>query len=248
MKVPPLPGRLAPLLPAARVPAARLRRGWRPGLPQWTMLEWAFLAIGVLALSMRLFELAGRTVHYDEAIHLHYAFKLATGEGFEHSPWMHGPFQIELLALVFRLLGDSTFIGRLPFALFGVALTLLPYLFRDALGRYGAAAAALLLALSPVLLYFSRFGRNDIIMAVGAALLLLCAWRWQDRGQERYLYIAAAAAAVMLASKETAYFILFLFGASAAALGWRDLWGAARSPRRWADVRGRRGSSSFWEH
>ncbi len=53
-----------------------------------------------------------------------------------------------------------------------------PYFFRDHLGRIGALLAAVMLALSPTLLYFSRFGRNDIIMAFFATTLLILMWRY----------------------------------------------------------------------
>ena len=68
--------------------------GWRPG---WFF--GAFLLLALVALVLRLWELDGRTMHYDEAIHVHFAWKLSQGKEFIHSPWMHGPFQIELTAL-----------------------------------------------------------------------------------------------------------------------------------------------------
>ena len=128
-----------------------------------------FFAIAIAALSLRLWELTGRTMHYDEAIHLYYSWRLANLEGFVHSPWMHGPFQIELVALFLRLFGDTDFAARLGYALFGTVLVVLPFFLRDYLGRAGAMLTGVMLAISPSLLYFSRFGRNDIIMAVLAA-------------------------------------------------------------------------------
>lgn len=206
---------------------------WRPGpLEKW------FIGVMLASLALRLYELTGRTMHYDEAIHLYYAWEYARGEGFQHSPWMHGPFQVELVAAFLKFIGDSTFIARLPYALFGTALVGMPWLLREQLGRYGAVAASALMAASPVLLYFSRFGRNDIIMAVGATMLLACMWRYVEDGRRRHLLAAAAAAAVMLASKETAYFILLYFGVAAAILGWRPLLGVMRSPRTLPSVTG----------
>ena len=45
---------------------SRLWSGRRFGL-----LEAGFLLVIIVALAMRLWELGGRTIHYDEAIHLH---------------------------------------------------------------------------------------------------------------------------------------------------------------------------------
>ena len=201
-------------------------------------LEWAFLAIIVVAAGMRLWELNGRTMHYDEAIHLHFAWKLAQGVGFVHSPWMHGPLQIELVAAFIKFVGDTDFIARLPYALFGVALVAMPYFLREQLGSKGAVCAAIILAMSPTLLYFSRFGRNDILMAVWALLLLILLWRYTATSRSRYLYWSALLVALMLASKETAYFIILFFGIAALVLGFRQLWAFLMRRRSWSDLNG----------
>ena len=198
-------------------------------------LETGFIIVVALALGMRLWELGGRTMHYDEAIHLQYAWRLARssggllgwpwffGDNYTHSAWMHGPFQIELTAAFFRIFGDNDFIARLPYALFGAGLVGLPYLMRRQLGRAGALLAAVMLALSPALLYFSRFGRNDIIMVFLASALLLLLWRYMEERRRVYLYLIAAALALMFASKETAYLVVALFGLLLFLLSWPDL-------------------------
>ena len=201
----------------------RFRRFW----PGWRIgwLEWGFLGLVALALGMRMWELGGRAMHYDEAIHVHYAWKLVNspgalggwpwvfGQDFIHSPWMHGPFQIEFTAFMYRIFGDSDFTARLGYVLFGTALVGLPYFFRDYLGRTGALLAGVMLALSPAMLYFSRFGRNDILMAFWALALLILMWRYIHEGKHRYLYLASAVLAFMFATKETAYIVTLIFGA-----------------------------------
>ena len=164
---------------------------------------------------MRLWELGGRAMHYDEAIHLHYAWKLSNLEEFIHSPWMHGPFQIEYTAVIFQLFGDTDFTARLGYALFGVALVALPYFLRQHIGHVGSLAAGVMLAVSPAMLYFSRFGRNDILMAFWATALLVLMWRYIHEEKDRYLYLASAVLALMFATKETAYFIALIIGSLA---------------------------------
>jgi len=197
----------------ARLPAVRIGP-----------VEWAFLLVALVAAAMRLWELDGRTMHYDEAIHLHFSWKLARGVEYIHSPWMHGPFQIELVAVALKYLGDTDYLARLPYALFGVTLTVLPYFMRRLIGDKGAVCSAIILAFSPSLLYFSRFGRNDILMAVWAVLLLIMLWQYGISSRKRYLFGAAIVTALMLATKETAYFVILFMGLAAMALGWRELW------------------------
>lgn len=187
-------------------------------------LEAGFLAVVIIALVMRLWELGGRTAHYDEAIHLHFSWKLAESGGaflgwpwifgtdYFHSPWMHGPFQIEFTALIFRIFGDTDVTARLGYVLFGTGLVAVPFFFRHYLGRTGALMAAVMLTFSPTMLYFSRFGRNDIIMAFFASTLLILMWRYINDGHRRYLYLASGILALMFATKETAYLIVAIFG------------------------------------
>ncbi len=220
---------IAPRLPRASWPGfmrsfmgVRKFRG-----PEFGWIEAAFLALVAVALGMRLWELGGRAMHYDEAIHLHYSWRLLNSDGaaggfpwifgkdFIHSPWMHGPFQIEFTAIIFRLFGDTDFTARLGYALFGAALAGLPYFLRDYIGRSGALLAGLMLTVSPAMLYFSRFGRNDILMAFWATALFILMWRYMHEGKNRYLYIAAVVLAFMFGTKETAYIVTLIFGALA---------------------------------
>ena len=229
--------RLWPRMPVLRRPVLR-----RPHLGG---VEWAFLGIVAVAAALRLWELNGRAMHYDEAIHLHFAWKLANGVGFAHSPWMHGPLQIELVAVLLRFVADTDFIARLPYALFGVALSGLPYLLRDRIGDKGAVCAGVILTLSPSLLYFSRFGRNDILMAVWATLLLILFWRYIATRRNRYLYLTAPALAMMLATKETAYFIIFFLGMAALCLGWQQFRELVLRRRGWSELNGAAGYLVF---
>ena len=194
--------------------ASRVHLGWT---------EAGFLALVLGALGLRLWELDGRAMHYDEAIHLQAAWRLAQGHEYLHSAWMHGPFQIEFTALIFWMFGDTDFTARLGYAIFGAALVGLPYFLKEHIGRTGALFTGILLALSPSLLYFSRFGRNDIIMAFWAASLLILMWRYFHGGRNRYLFMASAVLAFMFATKETAYLITLIFVGIAFLLALPDL-------------------------
>ena len=199
-----LGARLAPLLHRLRV-ISRIKPGTDGTI---------FAGLALIALGLRLWELDGRTMHYDEAIHVNYAWRLAMGDGFSHSPWMHGPFQIHLTAFIFKLFSDSDFTARLSYALFGSSLVFLPFFLRTYLGRTGAIATAILLTLSPAMLYFSRFGRNEILMSFWALALLILMWRYLNEGKNRYLYMASAVLALMFATKETSYIIVAILGAA----------------------------------
>ncbi|MYE53768.1 MAG: TIGR03663 family protein, partial [Chloroflexi bacterium] len=176
---------------------------------------WELIVYGALlvaAAAMRLWGLGHRAVHHDESLHSFYSWQLSQGNGFTHDPLMHGPLQFELNAAIFFIFGDSDYTSRLLYAVAGTVLVALPFFFRDRLGRLGALFTSVLLAFSPALLYFSRFSRNDILMAVWALGLVICMWRYIDEGKNRYIYFAAGLLALAFASKETSYLITALLG------------------------------------
>ncbi len=177
----------------------------------------------LIALVMRLWDLGSRAMHHDESLHAVYGWYLYTGRGYIHDPMMHGPFQFHGIAFMYFLFGDSEYTARLLPALFGTALVALPYFLRSRLGILGALFTAGLLAFSPALLYFSRFAREDIYMAVWALGLVIAVWKYLDTQQHRYLYLTAALLALAFATKETAYLNTFVVGSYLFILATPDL-------------------------
>ena len=78
---------------------------------------------------------------------------------------------------------------------------------------------SLLLTISPILLYFSRFGRNDIIIAFWSTTLFILLWRYIHEGRNRYLFLSAAVLALMFSTKETAFFVTLILSGFGVVLG-----------------------------
>ena len=187
-------------------------------------VEWSIYAgLVLIALAMRLYDLGGRAVHHDESLHGYFAHQLFIGNGYDHNPLMHGMFQFYSIATSFFLVGDSDFSLRLSMAVFGTALVLVPLLLRPRIGQVGALIAAFMLAFSPSMLYFSRFARNDIFMAVFALALVGVMWRYIDERKHRWLYIGAGLVAIGFTTKETMYIVVALLMAYLATQVWREI-------------------------
>ncbi|MEX1255544.1 MAG: flippase activity-associated protein Agl23 [Dehalococcoidia bacterium] len=146
-----------------------------------------FVLVGV-ALGLRLWDLDGRAVHHDESIHNWYSWELAEGRGYEHDPVYHGPLKYILTAGIFTVFGANDTTARLLYAMAGTVLVALPFFFRDYLGRRGALIASFLLAVSPVVLYVSRFSRDDILVVTYAVAMAIIMWRYLKEQKESYLY------------------------------------------------------------
>lgn len=182
-----------------------------------------YTGLVLIALAMRLYDLGGRAVHHDESLHGYFAYQLFNGAGYHHNPLMHGMFLFHSTATSFFLVGDSDFSLRLPMALFGTGLVLVPLLLKQRIGQVGALIAGGLLAFSPTILYYSRFARNDIFMAVFALALVGVMWRYIDERRNRWLYIGAAVIALGFTTKETQYITVALLGAYLVTQVWPEL-------------------------
>ena len=126
---------------------------------------------------------------------------------------MHGPFQFHGVALMFFLFGDSDAVARLLPALFGTVIVFLPYFLRDRLGVYGALVVSTLLAFSPMMLFYSRYARNDILMAVWVFGIVILMWRYFSEGRSIHIYLTSLLLALALATKETAFITIAILGA-----------------------------------
>lgn len=178
-----------------------------------TFEQGLYLLLGVLSLLAHLWALGDRALHHDETLHAAYSWNLFTGQGYIHDPLLHGPFLYHLGALQFFLFGDNDFTARLSAALFGVVLTLLPYLLRRELGRPAALLASIYLLISPAFLYVGRFFRHDIYSIVFELLVFIAIVRYASTRQARWLYIGAAAFGLMAVNQETSYLFSLIFGA-----------------------------------
>ncbi len=169
------------------------------------------VAIVVVAAVLRFWDLGTRAVHHDESLHGYYSWFMAEGGGFIHNPLLHGTVQFIATNFVFRLFGASDTTLRLLPALLGTIVVALPYLlYRHRIGTLGALIASGLLAISPGILYFSRFARNDIYMVLITLVLFWTMWAYMDTRRLRYLVIASAALAIGFATKEVMYLLVLV--------------------------------------
>jgi predicted membrane-bound mannosyltransferase len=94
----------------------------------------------------------------------------------------------------------------------------LPYFLRDYLGKWGAWLACFLLAVSPSMVYFSRFAREDIYMACFTLLLVVSVARYLRDRKMRWLILAALAFSLSYATKEATFLTVAVFGSFFVAL------------------------------
>ena len=85
-------------------------------------LDWEkaiYLLFILLALVTRLWAVGDRVVSHDESLHTQYSYQYYNGDGYTHTPLMHGPSLFHATALSFWLFGDSDTGARIPVAVIG---------------------------------------------------------------------------------------------------------------------------------
>jgi len=172
------------------------------------------LAVTVLGLVLRLAFLGDRIAHWDEARVGYWITYYAETGSFAYRRIIHGPFVQHVNGWLFPLVGASDFTMRLPVALISATLPLSALLFREHLRRVELLAMALFLAVNPVVLYYSRFMRSDLLVATFMFFALGALVRFYDTRRWRYVYAAGALMACGFASKENAIlYVLTWLGA-----------------------------------
>jgi len=138
-------------------------------------------------------------------LHTYFSWLLSQGRGYQHSPMMHGPFQFHSLALIYFLFGASDFTSRIPAALFSIATVWMVWYWRRYLGNWGALISGLLLVISPFMLYYGRYVRNESFAGLSGVVMLYAILRHLEVGGRKYLFLVAAALALHFTAKETSF-------------------------------------------
>ncbi len=176
-----------------------------------------YIAILILAIFTRFYILGDRTMSHDESLHTKFSWDLYRQGVYVHTPLMHGPILFHVTALMYALFGDNDFTARIYPAVLGVLMVMFPILFRRWLGRWGALLASIMILISPLLLYYNRYIREDTPSIFYTLVMVYCTFMYLDgpahqRRRARWLYIFAAAMLASLASKEVAFIYIAVFG------------------------------------
>jgi uncharacterized protein (TIGR03663 family) len=164
-----------------------------------------WVIILVLAVFSRFYILGARVMSHDENSHVYYSWRFANGQGFAHDPLMHGPIQFHMLALSYFMFGDNDFTARTPAALFSIAAVGFLWFYRRYLGRAGALVGAVLMLISPYMLYYGRYARNEAFIELFGVVTIWAILRYLETGWPRYLYVLTLATVLHFTAKETSF-------------------------------------------
>lgn len=210
----------------------------------WTCL---FLACIAVAAAFRLPRLALRPMHGDEANQAVKAGMLFDDGVYRYDPFEHhGPTLYYATLPLFWLSGAGSFeetsatLYRLVPALFGIALLGLLWPLRRALGSSAVVWAALLMAVSHAMVYYSRYYIQEIMLVLFTFGLLVCGWRYLCSRRTGWAVGAGLFFGLAHATKETCIIIFVCMGAALVLTGllawWREGQRPALKQLRWTHL------------
>ncbi len=175
----------------------------------------AVLLIAAVALALRLPQLGVRPLHPDEAVNAFKVTELWQEGRYVYDPdEYHGP-TLHYFTVPFLWFSGAEHPHQLPDATlrwgalaFGTGLVLLSLLFGSGLGRNATLCAALLTAISPAMVFYSRYFIHEMLLVFFTALTLGSAWRYSQTRAPRWAVLTGAGLGLMAATKET--FVLAL--------------------------------------
>jgi predicted membrane-bound mannosyltransferase/DNA-binding beta-propeller fold protein YncE len=160
----------------------------------------------LLTILSRFAMLGARDMSHDEVNHVWPSYDLFTGKGYQHNPVTHGPFQMHIVAFTYFLFGDSDFTSRVPAALFStLAVVFVLFGFKRYLGKTGALIAGFLFLISPYLMFYGRYTRNEGFIELYAVVMFYAVLRHMDKGDKFSLFLLTGAIVMHFITKETSF-------------------------------------------
>ena len=170
------------------------------------------LALLVVTLLTRFWNVGDRAMHHDESMHAKFAWDTFKGNVYKYNPLLHGPFQFLSVATSFWLFGATETTARAVPAFFGVLLVAMTVLWRRWLGVTGWLIGVAIFTFSPSFIYFSRMLREDsytatwtLLAMTGFVGFVLLRRRW-------WYYAFCVGLSFAYATKESTFITMFLIG------------------------------------
>jgi uncharacterized protein (TIGR03663 family) len=213
------------------------KRFWPPSRHQ-LVTAIAFWGVILLGAVLRFWGLGDKPLHHDESLHAYFSMQLmhdlenwsscfnGTRACYKYDPLLHGPFQFHAIALVYKISqllgapdhGVNTTTVRIVAAMLGTVMVGLPYFLRNRLGTVGAWLTSFMLAVSPSIVYYSRFAREDIYQVCFTLLMVVGVACYLSTRRAKWLILAAWGFALSYATNEATFLTIAVFGSFLGAL------------------------------
>jgi uncharacterized protein (TIGR03663 family) len=192
-----------PVLPADVTPSR-----FATSLSDLANRYWIFASVGILLLAsaVRLYALTLKPMHHDEGVNGFFMTRLVRQGIYLYDPSnYHGPTLYYLALPLVSVFGLDIFALRLITVLAGLLTIVLILDLRRYLGAEATLLAALLLAVSPGAVFYSRYFIHEALFVLFTVGIVVSALRFYESRRIGFLILGAVSAGLLFATKETAF-------------------------------------------
>lgn len=166
--------------------------------------DWPLLAILGIGLLSRLLFLALRPTHFDEGIDGWWVDQMIANGFYSYDPLnYHGPFPFYFEFASKLLFGRNLWALRIPSVCFGMGAVYMLTRFKEFLGKPTAYGAALLMAVSPAMVFYSRYTPHEIGLLFFSVMSSYGYLRYIEVRDRKSLFYLGLGIAGMATTKET---------------------------------------------
>ncbi|MDX2177278.1 MAG: glycosyltransferase family 39 protein [Candidatus Sumerlaeia bacterium] len=169
-----------------------------------------FAALLAVCALLRLLHLGERPIMHDEALFTFYAFEqIYENLDYRYLPILHGPLHLLVQAGFWHVFTDTDYTMRLPMALFGIGGFFWIWSLRRWLGEVGTWVSLAFYSLSPGLVFFARFFREDGVFVFLALWIVASGAHWWHTRRPSWLASFLVANTLLFCNKESSLFVYF---------------------------------------
>jgi uncharacterized protein (TIGR03663 family) len=162
------------------------------------------LAVGA-AFWFRFYDIGIKPFHHDEGVNSFFLLNLAKTGEYRYDPTnFHGPTLYYLTLIPLHIFGKTDLALRFWPAMFGALCVAMLWIMRRQLGTIGTPVAALCMAASPGLVFFSRDFIHEMSFGCFSLGIVISVWGYIETKRFIWLFILSLSAGMLFATKETA--------------------------------------------
>jgi uncharacterized protein (TIGR03663 family) len=178
-------------------------------------------AITALATFLRFYWLVLKPMHHDEGVNGFFLISLFREGIYKYDPSnYHGPTLYYISLAFTKLFGLNTISVRSSVAVFGVLIVVLVFFLKDYIGKIGSLAAALLLALSPGMVFISRYFIHEILFVFFSFGIVISVLYFIEKRKAGIFAIAAMAFLLLICFLPNVLSLANTFGEDNPTLTW----------------------------
>lgn len=164
------------------------------GTPHYSWhLSWHLgcIAITAIAFFLRFYDLALKPLHHDEGVNGYFLVTLFREGIYKYDPTnYHGPTLYYISLFFTKLFGLDTLPIRWSVAVFGVLTVVLIFFLKDYIGKIGSLTAALFVALSPGMVFISRYFIHEMFFVFLSLAMVLGVLFFIEKRRAGYFAVA----------------------------------------------------------